>query len=226
MFIAIFIKLVFHISEFIMPQILIFILELVGTVSFAVSGAMTALKHKMDVFGVAILGLVTAVGGGVIRDLILGVTPPATFEHPVYALIAVGVSIIIFIPAFRRILTKQQKIYDTMLLLMDSVGLGIFTVVGIRAAWEITDSANVFLLIFVGVITGVGGGVLRDVLAGDTPYIFIKHFYATASIIGAVFCIVFWHYFGETAAMIAGAAVTVVLRILAARFKWSLPHAE
>lgn len=209
-----------------MPGIVIFILEIIGVVSFAVSGAMTALRHRMDVFGVAILGLVTAVGGGVIRDLVLGVTPPATFQHPIYALVALMVSIIIFLPSVRHVLMKRQKLYDTVLLFMDSAGLGIFTVVGIRSAWEATEDANVFLLVFVGVITGVGGGVLRDVLAGDTPYIFVKHFYATASILGALACICVWHYFGEAPAIIAGAVVTVVLRILAAHFKWSLPHAE
>ncbi len=209
-----------------MPALVIFILEIIGTVSFAVSGAMTALKHKMDVFGVVILGLVTAVGGGVIRDLILGATPPATFRDPVYALVAVGTSLVIFIPSLRRLLMKKQKLYDTVLLMMDSVGLGVFTVVGIRAAYEMTDDVGIFLLLFVGVVTGVGGGILRDVLAGDMPYIFVKHFYATASLIGAAFCIGVWHYFGETSAMIAGASATVILRILAARFKWSLPHAE
>lgn len=209
-----------------MPSILIFILEIIGAVSFAVSGAMTALRHRMDVFGVAILGLVTAVGGGVIRDLILGVTPPATFRHPVYAIVALSVSVVIFMPSVRRLLMKKQKLYDAVLLLMDSVGLGIFTVVGIRAAWEATDSVNVFLFIFVGVTTGVGGGVLRDVLAGDTPYIFVKHFYATASVIGALICICVRILFGDTPAIIAGAAATVLLRILAAHFKWSLPHSS
>ena len=209
-----------------MPALVIFILEIIGTVSFAVSGAMTALKHKMDVFGVLILGLVTAVGGGVIRDLILGATPPATFRDPVYALVAVGTSLVIFMPAVRRLLMKKQRLYDSVLFFMDSVGLGVFTVVGIRAAYGVTGDAGMFLLLFVGVVTGVGGGVLRDVLAGDTPYIFIKHFYATASLIGAALCIAVWHYFGETAAMIAGAVAVLVLRVLAARFKWSLPHAE
>lgn len=212
--------------EIIMPDLLIFILEIIGTVSFAISGAMTALRHRMDVFGVAILGLVTAVGGGVIRDLILGITPPVTFEDPVYALVAVGTSIIIFLPSVRCALMKHQKLYDYVMLVMDSVGLGIFTVVGIRTAHSVSSSSGVFLLLFVGVVTGVGGGVLRDVLAGDMPYIFVKHFYATASLIGAAFCIGIWHYFGETAAMIAGAAVIVLLRILAAHYKWSLPHAE
>ena len=209
-----------------MPDFLLFIFEILGTVSFAVSGAMTALRHKMDVFGVAILGLVTAVGGGVIRDLVLGITPPGTFSNPVYSLVAIFTSIVIFLPSVRRILTKKQWLYDHILRLMDSVGLGIFTVVGIRVAIEASYGSNVFLLLFVGVITGTGGGILRDVLAGDTPYIFVKHFYATASLIGAAIYIAVLHYFGETLAMMIGASVIVVLRFLAAHYKWSLPHAE
>ncbi len=209
-----------------MPDLIIFIIELLGTVSFAVSGAMTALKHKMDVFGVAILGLVTAVGGGVIRDLVLGITPPATFRNPIYALVAVGTSIVIFIPAVRRVLTRHQQFYDTVMLVMDSLGLGIFTVMGIKSAYTVAGEEGTFLLLFVGVVTGVGGGVLRDVLAGDTPYIFVKHFYATASLIGAALSIVTRRFFGEAVAMLVGAASTVILRFLAAHFKWSLPHAE
>ena len=209
-----------------MPSFILLIFEIVGTISFAVSGAMIALKHKMDIFGVTILGLVTAVGGGVIRDIILGATPPATFANPTYALVAVATSFIMFLPAVRRGLNKKQWIYDHVLRIMDSIGLGIFTVVGINMACEGEYGSNVFLLLFVGVITGIGGGVLRDVLAGDTPYIFVKHFYATASLIGAACYIAVHGYFGDTLAMIVGASVIVVLRLLAAHYKWSLPRGE
>ena len=205
---------------------LIFILELIGTIAFAASGAITGLSKKMDIFGVATLGVVTSVGGGVIRDLILGLTPPATFSKPVYALVAIAVSIIIFIPAVRRILFKQQAVYDQAMLFMDSLGLGIFTVVGIQVAYTADASHNIFLLIFVGMITGIGGGVLRDVLAGNTPYIFVKHFYACASLIGAIICIVLWKYFGQTIAIAGGAIAILILRLLAAHYRWSLPKAE
>ena len=202
------------------------IFELLGTIAFAVSGAMTGLSKKMDIFGVTILGVVTSVGGGVIRDLILGKTPPATFKNPTYALLAIAVSIIIFIPMVRRFLFKKQHIYDAILLLMDSVGLGAFTVVGIQVAYTADSSYNLFLLVFVGVVTGVGGGIIRDILAGNTPYIFVKHFYASASIIGSLACIVLWKYFGQSIAIIGGATIVVILRLLAAHFRWSLPKAE
>ena len=208
-----------------MAKELLLIFELIGTVAFAVSGAMVGLSKKMDIFGVTVLGIITAVGGGVIRDLVLGNTPPATFQNPVYAVFAIITSIIVFIPAVRRFLFKKQEAYDKIILLMDSLGLGVFTAVGVETAY-LAGHKSVFLLVFVGMITGIGGGVIRDVLAGNTPYIFVKHFYATASLIGAVFCIIFWKFFGSFAAIYGGAAVVIILRLLAARFRWSLPKAD
>lgn len=208
-----------------MSENLLLLFEIMGTVAFAVSGAMVALSKKMDVFGVAVLGLVTAVGGGVIRDLILGITPPKTFQNPVYAAVAIATSLIIFIPAVRRFLSGKE-VYDKIMLLMDSAGLGIFTVVGIETAYLANQSHSIFLLIFVGVITGVGGGIIRDILAQTTPAILVRHFYATASIIGAVICILLWNSFGQSAAVIGGASSVLILRLLAAKYHWSLPKAE
>lgn len=207
-----------------MSENLLLIFELIGTVAFAVSGAMVALSKKMDIFGVSVLGLVTAVGGGAIRDLVLGITPPKTFQNPIYATVAIITSLIIFIPAVRRFLSGKE-VYDKIMLLMDSVGLGIFTVVGIETAYLSNQSHSIFLLIFVGVVTGVGGGMIRDVLAQTTPAILVRHFYATASIIGAVICIILWNFFGQSAAIIGGAFSVVVLRLMAAHYHWSLPKA-
>ena len=205
-------------------QTFILILELIGTVAFAISGAMTALKKNMDIFGVAILGLTTAVGGGAIRDILLGITPPVMFREPVYALLAIFVSVVVFIPSVRRLLTRRQSLYERMMLVMDSIGLGIFTVVGINTAYGVSDNFNLFLLIFVGTVTGVGGGVLRDVLAGNTPYIFVKHIYACASIVGAILCAALRTPFGEASSVIIGASAVIIIRLLAAHYKWSLPH--
>ena len=180
----------------------------------------------MDIFGVSILGLTTAVGGGILRDLILNITPPAAFVDPVFAVTAIVVSILFFIPSVRATLEYRRKLYDLLILVMDSVGLGLFTVVGVRAAMNAGFASNLFLATFVGVLTGVGGGILRDIFAGDMPYIFIKHFYACASIIGSWTCALTWNLFHEVPSMILGAAVIVVLRLLAARFRWSLPKAR
>ncbi len=207
-------------------QISIFILELIGTVAFAVSGAMVALKKNMDIFGVAILGLTTAVGGGALRDILLGNTPPVMFREPVYALLAIFVSIVVFIPQVRHLLTHNHALYDRMMLVMDSLGLGIFTVVGINTAYELTNDYTFFLLVFVGTITGVGGGVLRDVMAGDTPYIFVKHVYACASAVGAVLSAALYVPLGKAPAMFLGALTVIIIRLLAAHYKWSLPHSR
>lgn len=204
----------------------ILILELAGTMAFAASGAITALKKGMDLFGVCILGLTTAVGGGVIRDVILGNTPPATFLNPIYASVALVTSLVLFLPRIRHLLMWDQRLYDLSMLILDSLGLGIFTVVGIRIAWRSTAEPTLFLLVFVGVVTGVGGGVLRDVMAGDTPYIFVKHIYACASLAGALVCTVLWRPAGEVAAILAGAGIVVLIRFLSAHYRWNLPRAR
>ena len=201
------------------------ILELIGTVAFAVSGAMTGLAKKMDLFGVVILGLTTAVGGGVLRDVILGLTPPAMFTNPIYAAVAAAVSVIVFMPAVRRCFTAHSRISDLVMLVMDSLGLGVFTVVGIQRAYTATEHRGMFLLVFVGVVTGVGGGLLRDVMAGNTPYIFVKHVYASASIVGAILCAALWVPLGATWSMILDASVILTVRLLAAHYHWSLPKA-
>ena len=206
-------------------MLILFILEIVGTIAFAISGALVGIQKKMDIFGVCVLGLTTAVGGGILRDLILNITPPAAFENPAFAGTAVLVSVIIFIPTVRNALSKTGKVYDSMILIMDSIGLGLFTVAGVQVAYSATADKNLFLIVFVGVLTGVGGGLMRDTLAGNTPYIFVKHFYACASIIGAIVCTFMWPYFGELVSMISGAGITVVLRLLAAHYRWELPKA-
>lgn len=202
------------------------VLELIGTVAFSISGAMIGIRKNMDIFGVMTLGLITAVGGGVIRDLTLGITPPATFRNPIYAVTAIITAVIIFLPAMQRLLTRFQPVYDMVMLWMDSLGLGIFTVVGVQAAFSHSSDYGIFLLTFVGIITGVGGGILRDVLAGLPPYIFVKHIYACASLAGAVLCAVLWRLIPSFYAMALGAALVVIIRLLSAHFRWSLPKAN
>lgn len=204
----------------------IFILQLLGTVAFAVSGAMTALHKQMDMLGVTVLGLITAVGGGMVRDVLLGQTPPAIFSDPVTVLTAVAASILVFSPAVRRRLLKTRRIYDLTLRLADSLGLGIFTVIGAQTACGVLEQSNWFAIAFLGTMTGVGGGVLRDVLAGDLPYIFRKHIYALASLFGALVWVALHRWWNDTAALLLGVAVIVTVRLLAAHYRWSLPKAK
>ena len=200
-------------------DIFILVLELIGAAAFAVSGAMTGIRKHMDIFGAFVLALTVAVGGGIIRDIILGAFPPAMFQNPIYALTAFLTCLIVFIPQVRDLLERSSRI----MLLADSIGLGIFTVSGAMRAFEVSDHPTVFLAVFVGVITGVGGGLLRDVMAGDMPYIFVKHIYATASIIGALLLCALLPFTKEYIAMLSGAVVIVVIRLLASHYRWRLP---
>lgn len=209
-----------------MSTILVFALELIGTVAFAASGAIVGIKKRMDLFGVIVLGICTAVGGGVVRDLILGLTPPATFQNPVYTLTAAAVSVFMFLPRVRARIGRHDPVFDRLMLVMDAVGLGVFTVVGVQRACQQSEEYTLFLLIFVGLITGVGGGVLRDVFSGERPYIFVRHFYACASIIGAAVCALCWQPLGANVSMLFGATVIVILRLLAAYYHWSLPKSD
>lgn len=202
------------------------LVELVGTVAFAASGAMVGIRKKMDILGVCVLALCVAIGGGVIRDLILGSTPPVTFQNPVYAVCAICVALIVFHPRVRLFIAHHDHTYIRSMFWMDSIGLGVFTAMGVQRCFETVPEAGLFLAVFVGVMTGVGGGVLRDVLAGDMPYIFVKHFYASASIIGAVVCTLLWRQLYSGACIIICTVIVVLLRFLAARYRWSLPKAE
>lgn len=223
-------------------DIIIYIMELVGTVAFAVSGAMTAIQKRMDLFGVNVLGVTTAVGGGLIRDLILGMNPPAMFQNYTYALTAVISSTLLFIFVFLRergrsgnhivwqTLTRtiekrhgMHEAYDRLLLIGDTIGLGIFTVVGSHNAVSTGYGDNRFLMIFVGVLTGVGGGMMRDVMAGNMPYILVKHVYAVASLTGALVYVLLLPYLSDLQCMVLGGAVVMLLRFLAAHYRWNLP---
>ncbi len=206
-------------------EIFVTILELIGTVAFAVSGAVTALKKRMDVFGVSIMGLTAACGGGVVRDVLLGRVPPAMFRAPSYALTAVVTSLVIFLLALRRAACMKSQIFERVLLLSDAVGLGVFTAVGVDAAVDAGFGAEPFFTVFLAVLTGVGGGVLRDIMAGDRPYIFVKHIYACASLLGALLCYALWNAAGKAGAMLLCLLTVFAVRVLAAHYRWSLPKA-
>ncbi len=213
-------------------DLFVFILELVSIGSFGVSGAFIAIKKQMDPFGVIIIAATTAVGGGIIRDCVLGIHPPKSFHYPAYALLAAGFAIVTFLYEYRRAKrhTGHQafsgKILDRVMFWLDTVGLAIYTMVGVSTGFEVGNTAkdDWFLLCFVGVVTGVGGGVLRDVMTQNPPYIFVKHFYASPCVVGSIVCICLWETTGRITAMLIGAAVIMLLRCLAAKYRWNLPH--
>ena len=161
-----------------------------------------------------------------IRDIVLGIIPPNVFTNPVYALVSVLTScLVFFIFYFKRQLLEghRRETYDKVMLVMDSVGLGIFTVVGVNTGIAHGYMDYMFLLVFLGTITGVGGGLLRDIMAGVPPYILVKHIYACASIVGAVVCVLLYRHYGTVISMVGASAVVCLIRYLAAHYRWNLP---
>ena len=205
------------------------LLEILGTVAFSISGAIEAMKKKMDLLGVLVLGLVTAVGGGIIRDLIIGELPPASFRNPRNALIAIVTAFAAFLVGAFLSGRKERlhsMFWNQALLISDAFGLGAFTVLGIQSVQQQTENKSTALLLCVGVITGVGGGLIRDIFAGNVPYIFRKHVYATASIAGAVAYLVLQRLGYPRVAAFVGLFLVVLLRLLAAHYEWNLPRVE
>lgn len=203
---------------------IIFIAELIGTVAFASSGAMLAIRKNLDLFGVIVLGLCVAVGGGILRDVILGRTPPGAFSNPVYALVALGTSVILFIVVYFKqtiVHSKYVEIYERIMNYCDAVGLGVFTVIGVYTAYS-EGYRCIFFLVFLGMLTGIGGGVIRDVLANTLPFILHKHIYAVAALAGGLVCAVLIDR-NLYLAMGSGAGLIIVIRLLAAHYRWNLP---
>ncbi len=210
-------------------EAVIFLMEMLGTVAFAASGAMVGVGKCMDIFGVCVLGVVTSVGGGMIRDMILGLTPPSVFQDPVYAAVATVTSCVVFAVLYikKELLEGHfRETYDKVMLVMDSIGLGIFTVIGVNTGIHQGYLYNTFFLVFLGTITGVGGGLLRDIMAGVPPYIFVRHVYACASIAGAIVCVYMYKSFGFVEAMVVSSAVVILIRYLAAHYHWNLPKLD
>lgn len=205
---------------------LLFMIEMIGTIAFACSGAMVAIQKDLDLLGILVLGVTTACGGGMIRDLLIGSTPPTLFIHPVYVAVAAASTLILFL--FVRFLHSsrnilQSALYDSALSLMDAVGLGAFTVVGINTAISAGFEEYRFFLVFLGVITGVGGGILRDIMANETPAILKKHIYACASLAGALLY-TYTRGLSRELSMVCSALLVVIIRILARKYRWNLPH--
>ncbi len=182
----------------------------------------------MDIFGINVLAVTTALGGGLIRDLVLGINPPNMFRNSSYAIASIITACLLFLLFRLRqelLASHLVQVYEKWMNVMDAIGLGAFTVIGIDTALQ-AGYESTFLLLFVGVITGIGGGMIRDIMAGNTPFVFIKHVYACASIAGAVACLILRLFLGDTLAMVIGAVLVVIIRLLAAHYRWNLPRVQ
>ena len=210
-------------------EIIMLIMEWIGTISFATSGALVAIRHGLDLFGVATVGAITAVGGGIMRDCMLGNVPPKIFSNPVIVIVAVVTTMIVFQIAYfyRKKFNKLSEKIDTVNLLFDALGLGAFSITGVEVACMAQQETNVLLVIVMGVITGVGGGVLRDVLVNEKPYILTKHIYAVVSVCGCCLYYLLSVRWGYTVfATVFVLIFTVMMRFLAAKLHWKLPKLE
>ena len=206
-------------------DLLFFITEMIGTVAFAISGAMIAIERKLDLFGVLFLGATTAIGGGIVRDVLLGQVPPRAFLNYVYMLTAVISAAVIFLLSYLN--TKQENpapfLNDGLLNFFDAAGLGIFSVIGVQNTINAGFGDNAFFCIFLGMLTGVGGGMIRDVLSQTTPAVLRKHIYALASIAGSV-CYYWLHRYNDGAAIVVTTVLVIIIRMMASHYKWTLPR--
>lgn len=209
-----------------LPEIILLALEIIGTVAFAVSGAFVAIKARFDIFGVLVIGCITAVGGGITRDMLIGATPPAIFSKIYIVGIACLASLIVFIVAYikRKKFDEIRERIEHINNIFDAIGLAAFTVMGTEIAFTNGVSENVFLSITIGVLTGVGGGVLRDILTETPPYIFKKHVYALASISGAILYYLVRIWVNDTLLPSIVAMIFIIgIRLLATKYRWDLP---
>ena len=207
-------------------NLLLTVMEWIGTIAFAVSGSLVAISHGLDLFGVLTVGCITAAGGGMLRDIILGNIPPLIFSNTHILLVALLTSLLVFIIAYvnaKRFNGLREKI-DKINILFDAIGLAVFSLTGVEIAHDAGISQDVVLSITAGVLSGVGGGVIRDVLVNEKPYVLTKHIYAVASVLGSGI------YYIMSVCMdhrILGTAVSVGLvmsiRLMAARYHWRLP---
>ncbi len=194
-------------------------LDLIGVFAFALSGGLLAVRHGFELVGVVSLALVTALGGGVIRDVLLGATPPTAFSDVWYLVVPLAASAVVFVAHWR--INRRVK---RAVMIFDAAGLGLFCVTGAVKASAYGASAVGAVLI--GVISAAGGGILRDVLANEQPSIFHRDstLYAIPAALGATIVVVSWRngFYGEEVA-IAVAVGVFVLRLGALRFGWRAP---
>ena len=198
----------------------VYILDLFGTMAFAVTGAFKAIEHKADIVGIIILATITGLAGGTIRDVVFGKTLPNSLIDPTYVIITVISAIVLFL------LYSKMKKHWNVFLKFDAVGLGVFTVIGATFAYNLFGM-NFLIIVLSGMLTAIGGGILRDVFVNQTPIVFVKELYASASFIGAITFYFTLLITNEVyAATILGIILTTGLRLVAMKYNWNLPKVK
>ncbi|MCA9820493.1 MAG: trimeric intracellular cation channel family protein [Nitrosarchaeum sp.] len=200
-------------------DVFIYIMDLFGTMAFAVTGAFKAIENKSDIVGILLLATITGVAGGTIRDIILRQFPNS-ISDPAYVTVAVGSGITVFF------LYSHLKQHWNLFLKFDAVGLGVFAIIGSTFAYDLVG-LNFLAIVFAGMLTAIGGGILRDVFVNHVPMVFVKEFYASASFVGIVIFYVILYFDGELyVATIAGIISTTALRLIAIKYNWNLPRTK
>lgn len=193
-----------------------YILDILGTMAFAISGVLTAMHKKMDPFGVFVIAFVTAVGGGTLRDILIGRTPVGWMQDLNYVYIIITGFFLAVI--FRKKLDRLR----TSLFLFDTIGLGVFTLIGIERG--LLTGLHPIICVALGTITACFGGVIRDILCNDIPVIFRKEIYATICIIGGSAFFIFKELDLQQDILYLSVSVLIIaVRLLAVKFRWSLP---
>ena len=194
-------------------------LDLFGTMAFAVTGAFKAIEKKFDIVGILLLATITGVAGGTIRDVTMGQFPNS-ISDPTYVVITVASGTAIFF------LYSRLKNHWNLFLKFDAIGLGVFAIIGATFAYNLFG-LNFLAILLAGMLTAVGGGIIRDVFANQVPIVFVKEFYASASFVGIVVFYLMLHFGGELYfATIIGILVTTLLRLVAMKYGWNLPRAK
>jgi len=208
--------------------VIILIMELLGTVAFAISGALVAVKGRLDLFGVIFVGCITAVGGGILRDVLMGRFPANIFSNTKILLLAVVTCILTFVVSYlrRKSFDSFQRRTEIVNNFFDAIGLAAFSVTGVEKAIGAGYSAYPVFAICMGVLTGIGGGILRDVMVDKTPYVLRKHVYAVASLAGSSLYFFTERYLDKTAAAIASVILIILIRVMATKFHWKLPRID
>lgn len=197
---------------------LLYALDLLGTAAFAASGAWAGVRRDMDLFGVVLLGLVTANGGGTLRDLLLGDIPPFIFKNETYLYLSLAISLLVFI--FHR----KMEFLQHPLQYFDAIGLGTFVVIGTGKAFDF--HIGFFGSVMMGVMTATAGGMIRDVLSTQVPLVLQREVYASACVAGGVLLYLLnLSAFPRSWGLVLAALTVIVIRLLAIKKGWALPRA-
>lgn len=199
--------------------------ETIGTIAFAFSGTMTGLSRRMDIFGISVLAVMTGVGGGMIRDVLAGVTPPVTLRNPSGLLLSIATALVISVLYQSVPLSARSRKWVTQCYLVsDACGLAAFTVTGALTGLYTYPEYSYVLPVMLGLITAVGGGILRDMMAQKVPVVLKTDVYALASILGGLAVCLSWNFISIPAASWIGFLMVLGLRLCALHFRWELYH--